>query len=632
MVPAKEPGSPVSLRDQALGVAAGNRGCLVRAALKLLEQRRRKGQARTKYRRQNFGWKAGVEEGRDQQVGEPVKPGVGAGDPPGGTSGASPGRLPSPSPDWQAACDQPRAPQRPGRPGERERPPAGVGGGARLYIAARSRPAQRARRRAPLLRVPAWAARPALLPNAPCSRGSCRRLGAPSLASRSSISRALPARVPAVRSRRPLQAQLGLAASRAHGPRAGMAGPGAAAAALLPAVLLAVLAPWAGRGGAAAPTAPNGTLGAELERRWESLVARSLARLPVAAQPKEAAVQSGAGDYLLGIKRLRRLYCNVGIGFHLQVLPDGRIGGVHADTSDSEWGGPAQRVGGPGQRPPLPIRTRRSRLAPAGGRGNRDGLGFWSFRRRDANIFGPGNRRGDCLCAPGRTSPASPPSEARALGAEFQRLRPWAQGKRRSQPAPGGPREVRPGQAGLGGPQGRPAPAVGDWARPLRGRDRRLGTPRPCTLGSGAPLHPPPPQKRGPWWFACRGGGPGRGGAQGPLPGSDPRPAPRPAGTLAGGAGRGEHLRRGQPVLRGHEQQGQAVRLGEYRRRRQSPLPGRPCLDPAAVVGHRVGTASPEHKYPEAVPVTPGLSRQGAESHHRNSEVSPLPRAAPSSP
>ncbi|XP_045343174.1 fibroblast growth factor 4 [Leopardus geoffroyi] len=114
-----------------------------------------------------------------------------------------------------------------------------------------------------------------------------------------------------------------------------MAGPRAAAAALLPALLLAVLAPWAGRGAAAAPTAPNGTLGAELERRWESLVARSLARLPVASQPKEAAVQSGAGDYLLGIKRLRRLYCNVGIGFHLQVLPDGRIGGVHADTSDS---------------------------------------------------------------------------------------------------------------------------------------------------------------------------------------------------------------------------------------------------------------------------------------------------------
>uniref|UniRef100_A0A8C2YTD8 Fibroblast growth factor n=1 Tax=Chinchilla lanigera TaxID=34839 RepID=A0A8C2YTD8_CHILA len=112
-------------------------------------------------------------------------------------------------------------------------------------------------------------------------------------------------------------------------------GPRTFAAALLLALLLALLGPWAGRGGAAAPTAPNDTLEAELERRWESLVARSLARLPVAAQPKEAAVQSGAGDYLLGIKRLRRLYCNVGIGFHLQVLPDGRIGGVHADTGDS---------------------------------------------------------------------------------------------------------------------------------------------------------------------------------------------------------------------------------------------------------------------------------------------------------
>ncbi|GLD48527.1 fibroblast growth factor 4-like protein [Lates japonicus] len=31
------------------------------------------------------------------------------------------------------------------------------------------------------------------------------------------------------------------------------------------------------------------------------------------------------GEYLLGIKRLRRLYCNVGIGFHIQVLPNGKI-------------------------------------------------------------------------------------------------------------------------------------------------------------------------------------------------------------------------------------------------------------------------------------------------------------------
>ena len=107
-------------------------------------------------------------------------------------------------------------------------------------------------------------------------------------------------------------------------------------------------------------------------------MARSLARLPVAAQPKEAAVQSGAGDYLLGIKRLRRLYCNVGIGFHLQVLPDGRIGGVHADTSDSEWGGPDGEGRGPGQLPPLPARTGRSRRHLLLGYGNRSGLGVRS--------------------------------------------------------------------------------------------------------------------------------------------------------------------------------------------------------------------------------------------------------------
>eukprot|EP00064_Thunnus_orientalis_P012824 superscaffoldBa00002010_g12860 len=34
------------------------------------------------------------------------------------------------------------------------------------------------------------------------------------------------------------------------------------------------------------------------------------------------------GEYLLGIKRLRRLYCNVGIGFHIQVLPNGKITGL----------------------------------------------------------------------------------------------------------------------------------------------------------------------------------------------------------------------------------------------------------------------------------------------------------------
>ncbi|XP_025754961.1 fibroblast growth factor 4 isoform X3 [Oreochromis niloticus] len=59
--------------------------------------------------------------------------------------------------------------------------------------------------------------------------------------------------------------------------------------------------------------------------RWEALYSRSLARIP-----GEKREESGRdSNYLLGIKRLRRLYCNVGIGFHIQVLPDGRITGVH---------------------------------------------------------------------------------------------------------------------------------------------------------------------------------------------------------------------------------------------------------------------------------------------------------------
>lgn len=67
--------------------------------------------------------------------------------------------------------------------------------------------------------------------------------------------------------------------------------------------------------------------------RWEALYSRSLARLP--GEKREEA--SRDGDYLLGIKRLRRLYCNVGIGFHIQVLPDGRITGVHSENRYSKW-------------------------------------------------------------------------------------------------------------------------------------------------------------------------------------------------------------------------------------------------------------------------------------------------------
>lgn len=73
---------------------------------------------------------------------------------------------------------------------------------------------------------------------------------------------------------------------------------------------------------------PNGTPG----RHWETLYSRSLAR-----NPWEKRDINRDGDYLMGIKRLRRLYCNVGIGFHIQVLPDGKITGVHNENRYSKY-------------------------------------------------------------------------------------------------------------------------------------------------------------------------------------------------------------------------------------------------------------------------------------------------------
>lgn len=71
----------------------------------------------------------------------------------------------------------------------------------------------------------------------------------------------------------------------------------------------------------------NGT-----EERLEALLSRSLLHMSVEKRQEI----SRERDYLLGIKRLRRLYCNVGIGFHIQVLPDGRITGVHNENRQSE--------------------------------------------------------------------------------------------------------------------------------------------------------------------------------------------------------------------------------------------------------------------------------------------------------
>uniref|UniRef100_A0A3Q2Y933 Fibroblast growth factor n=1 Tax=Hippocampus comes TaxID=109280 RepID=A0A3Q2Y933_HIPCM len=65
--------------------------------------------------------------------------------------------------------------------------------------------------------------------------------------------------------------------------------------------------------------------------RWETLFSRSYLGL-AGRGPLQPDWQS---DYLRGVKRVRRLYCNVGIGFHLQVLPDGRIAGAHLEDPHS---------------------------------------------------------------------------------------------------------------------------------------------------------------------------------------------------------------------------------------------------------------------------------------------------------
>ncbi|CAL8386913.1 unnamed protein product [Boreogadus saida] len=51
--------------------------------------------------------------------------------------------------------------------------------------------------------------------------------------------------------------------------------------------------------------------------------------------PGEREQRRWESDYLLGIKRVHRLYCNVGIGFHLQVRPDGSVNGVHRENLHS---------------------------------------------------------------------------------------------------------------------------------------------------------------------------------------------------------------------------------------------------------------------------------------------------------
>lgn len=104
----------------------------------------------------------------------------------------------------------------------------------------------------------------------------------------------------------------------------------------LPAVLLLWTSLWGIASSYPVPSRTNTTL---LEKKWETLLSRSY--LGITGGKPELNWES---DYLQGIKRVRRLYCNVGIGFHLQVLPDGRIGGAHNENQYSE-SHPAPRRG-----------------------------------------------------------------------------------------------------------------------------------------------------------------------------------------------------------------------------------------------------------------------------------------------
>ena len=97
----------------------------------------------------------------------------------------------------------------------------------------------------------------------------------------------------------------------------------------LPAVLVLWTSLWGIASSYPLPSRTNGT--SLLEKKWETLFSRSY--LGITGGKSELNWES---DYLQGIKRVRRLYCNVGIGFHLQVLPDGRISGAHNENQYSE--------------------------------------------------------------------------------------------------------------------------------------------------------------------------------------------------------------------------------------------------------------------------------------------------------
>ncbi|XP_032837075.1 fibroblast growth factor 6 [Petromyzon marinus] len=67
-------------------------------------------------------------------------------------------------------------------------------------------------------------------------------------------------------------------------------------------------------------------------RSWDTLLSRSRQGRPPST---DSLARTQDSDYLIGIRRLRRLYCNIGIGFHLQIQSDGRVTGEHGENQYS---------------------------------------------------------------------------------------------------------------------------------------------------------------------------------------------------------------------------------------------------------------------------------------------------------
>ncbi|XP_055510927.1 fibroblast growth factor 4B-like [Leucoraja erinacea] len=82
--------------------------------------------------------------------------------------------------------------------------------------------------------------------------------------------------------------------------------------------------------GVACPIPIARTARGGLGERWDTLLSRSLH--PISGRKLDLGWDK---DYFRGIKRVRRLYCNGGIGFHLQITSDGQICGAHSENEYS---------------------------------------------------------------------------------------------------------------------------------------------------------------------------------------------------------------------------------------------------------------------------------------------------------